>query len=173
VNEGVGRLLVVVLAVVAGIVVLAKGFEGSAATSPTQPPHTSSASSPTPSTSRSATHSPGGGGGGIQPRRDGVIVAIYNATSTNGLAASAQSDLQKKGYVVKTTGNFPQAPDTTIYYKDQQGKADAGLLKQDLIPEAILKKLQALPAGNVIPQQAELVIVLGGDYAATHPVSNG
>ncbi len=98
-------------------------------------------------------------------------MAIYNATSTNNLAASAADDVKKKGYVVKVTGNFPAAGNTTIYYKDKQGKADAGLLKQDLIPEAMLKHRTSLPAQ--IPKEVELVIVLGSDYANTHPVPNG
>jgi hypothetical protein len=174
VNEGVGRLLVVVAAVVVGALVLGKGFEGSsAAVSPTQPPSTSAATSPTPSAIHSSTKPAGGGGGGLQPKQDGVVLAIYNATSTNGLAGAAQTAVKKKGYVVKTVGNFPPAPTTTIYYRDPQGKADAGLLKQDLIPEATLKKLQALPPGNQIPSDVELIVALGADYAASHPVPNG
>ncbi|MFL5799384.1 MAG: LytR C-terminal domain-containing protein [Actinomycetota bacterium] len=173
-NEAVRRLLVVAAAVLVGVLVLAKGFQGSsAAVSPTQPPHSSSPSSPTPSTSASSTRPAGNGGGGVQPKQQGVVVAIYNATSTNGLAGAAATALTKKGYAVKPPGNFPPAPTTTIYYKDEQGKADAGLLKQDLIPGAVLKKLQALPPGNQIPHDAVLIVVLGADYAATHPVPNG
>jgi hypothetical protein len=176
VNEGIGRLLVVVAAVLAGILLIAKGFEGSAAVVVPPAATKSPSSAPTsPSPSSTKTSTAPTGGGGVKAKRDGVVVAIYNATSTNGLAASAESDLTKKGYVVRPPGNFPSAPTTTIYYRDgAQGKADAGLLKQDLIPEAKIKPLPTnLSPQSQIPKDAELIVVLGNDYAASHPVPNG
>jgi len=172
-NTGGARLIVLVAAVVIGILVLAKGLEGSAQTVAPPQKSPSATTSPTPSAT-GATTSPGNTGGGQpSPRQSGVLIAIYNATNTNGLAGAAATELQAKGYVLAgQPGNLTPSNETVIYYKDDQGKADAQHLKQLAIPEAQIKKLpKNLPAEASIPQKAELVIVLGSDYAQSHPVN--
>jgi len=178
-RSGGARLLVVAAAVVIGIVVLTKGLQGFASPVVT-PPKTS----PTPTTSVSpgatgSPNSPGGNGNGNgnggnlpSPQQSGVTVAIYNATNTNGLATATATQLQKKGYVLAgQPGNLTPSNTTTIYYKDEQGHADAQHLQQLAIPEAKIKPLpKNLPAEASIPKNAELVIVLGSDYAQSHPV---
>ncbi|HXJ63583.1 MAG TPA: LytR C-terminal domain-containing protein [Actinomycetota bacterium] len=173
-KNGGARLLVIGAAVLVGILLLAKGFQGFAAGGPTPQ------QSPTPGTSPSASPggtqspgSPGNGGGGPSPQQEGVLVAIYNATNTNGLAAAAYDDLKAKGYVLAgDLGNLPPANQTIIYYKDEQGKADAQHLKELAVKEAKIQKLpKNLPPEASIPKNAELVLVLGSDYAQSHPVS--
>jgi hypothetical protein len=177
-NGGAPRLVVVVVAVLAGILILTKGFEGSA--TPITPPDgdgvkttAPATTSPSP-TGTGSTIVPTGGDGGPTPQQKGVVIAIYNATSTNGLACSAETSLKKKGYVIKATGNFPATIATTIYFRGEkggQGDVDAQLLKSDGVTEGKIKKLpSSLPSGSDIPKEAELVIVLGTDYAANHPV---
>ncbi len=176
-KTGGGRLVVIVAAVVIGILVLAKGLQGPAAvagggTHTTPPP----GSSPTPSAS-SSTHSPGGGGGespgGLpSPKQNGVLIALFNATNTDGLAGATATKLQAKGYVLAgQPGNLPPSTTTIIYYKDDQGHADAVHLMELAIPEAKIKPLpKNLPQAQ-IPPRAELVVVLGSDYAQSHPVN--
>jgi len=180
-NPGAPRLIVVVVAVLAGILILSKGFEGSAeivepkgSNPPSSPNASPSTSGPTTGTITGPNTTGGGGNGGPTGKQDGVVVAIYNATSTNGLACSAEQDIKKKGYVIAATGNFPTATVTTIYYKGEkggQGEADAQLLKQEATPETKIKKLpNNLSPDSNIPKEAELVMVLGTDYAASHNV---
>jgi LytR cell envelope-related transcriptional attenuator len=175
-NNGGARLVVLVVAVVVGILVLTKGFQGSAQVvgpPPTSPSPTGT--SPTPSTSGSAptTPSTGGDGGLPSPVQSGVLVAIYNATNTNGLATATADRLKAKGYVLAgQPGNLTPANTTVIYFKDDQGHADANHLRDLAIQEAKIQKLpKNLPAEASIPSKAELVIVLGSDYAQSHPVS--
>jgi hypothetical protein len=177
-RNGGARLIVVAVAVLVGIVILFKlgdttpvvavpdGNGGGKTTAPA-----TTSASPTSSTPVVPT----GGDGGVTPVQDGVAVAIYNATTTDGLAGACGEDLKKEGYVIVKEDNFPQAVSTTIYYRDgAQGKADAQLLAQTSIPEAKgnIKKLPSgLPSDTPIPADAELVIVLGNDYAANHPIT--
>jgi len=173
-RSGGARLIVLAAAVVVGIVILTKGLSAS---SPAAPPDGGKTTAPA-TTSSTPTTSGGGDtsapdGNGPSPQQQGVVIAIYNATSTDGLAGAAEADLKAKGYVVKETGNFPPSVGSTIYYRDgEQDKADAQHLKQTEIPEATVKKLPAgLPSDTPIPKEAELVVVLGNDYAASHPIS--
>ena len=175
-RNGSARLIVLVAAVVVGIVILTKGLSGASSPSPpddggnTTAPSTTSAS---PTTTKSSDGGPTDGGL-PSPQQQGVVLAIYNATTTDGLAGAAEADLKKEGYVVAETGNFPQAVRTLIYYRNgDQGKADAQHLRENFIPEADApKKLpQGLPSDSAIPKDAEIVVVLGNNYAANHPVS--
>src|SRR3954463_10033460 len=98
-NGGAPRLIVVVVAVLAGILILTKGFEGSAQPIVTPIGTGGATSSPSTSPSPTATQTttvPTGGDGGPTPRQQGVVIAIYNATNTNGLACSAETALKKK-----------------------------------------------------------------------------
>ncbi|HEY7280162.1 MAG TPA: LytR C-terminal domain-containing protein [Actinomycetota bacterium] len=184
-KTGAGRLIVIVAAVVVGILVLAKGLQGSAAvvgSGATTSPH--SGTSPSPSATGS-THTPNGngngnggngnngGGGKPTPRQSGVMIALYNATNTDGLAGATATRLQAKGYVLAgQPGNWPPSTTTIIYYKDDQGKIDAQHLKELAIPEAQIKPLpKNLPSEAQIPPNAELIVGLGSDYAQSHPVN--
>jgi hypothetical protein len=69
---------------------------------------------------------------------------------------------------VPTVGNAASSQITIIYYRDDQGKADAQLLKDKYLKAGQIKKLPS--KGNDFPHNVELVVVLGADYAATHPV---
>src|SRR3954453_8389909 len=144
-NTGGARLLVLIAAVVIGILVLAKGLQGSAqtVTPPPTSPSASSSPSPTASGGGGGRTSPDNNGGGLpSPQQRGVLIAIYNATNTNGLATATATELEAKGYVLAgQPGNLTPSNETVIYYKDDQGKADAQHLKDLAIPEAKIKKL--------------------------------
>jgi LytR cell envelope-related transcriptional attenuator len=174
-RNGGARLIVVAAAVLVGVLVLIKGLPGSAgAVAPpghTTPP--SPGSSPSPSVTGTSSGAPTGSPGPARsPDQQGVTVAVFNASSTTGLAAATATVLQSKGYVIAgQPGNLPSSRITIIYYKDDQGKADAAHLQQILIKEAKLQKLPKNLSSQVnFPKSAILVVALGSDYAASHPI---
>ncbi len=176
------RLAIIVAAVVVGAVVIGKGFESPAARGSQTPitPRTSTSPGATPSPTPTATHT-GGNNGGPKAKQQGVVLAVFNATDTNGLADSAGKNLTKVGYVIKLEANYPNSSTTTIvYYQDRQGKLDAGLLKDELTNATQIKSITAAQIDLLnksldkpVPDSVELLVVLGGDYASTHPVPNG
>ena len=166
------RLAVIVAAVVA------KGFESPAG-------GVIASRSPTPSTSSSATgspkpshSSPGNGGGGVAPKQEGVVVAVYNATSTNGLAHKTATVLTHVGYAVPVEGNYgTSAVKSVIYYRSgsDQGKADALLMRRKFVKGAGVQPITdaqiqqlASTTSEKLGSNIELILVLGTDYAATH-----
>jgi hypothetical protein len=98
----------------------------------------------------------------IDPKMD---VVLLNATSTNGLAASASSALKKQGWSIGSTANASSTAvkTTTVYYtKAGQAGAAAGLAKSLGIARTTLS------AQFSVPGQDRLTVVLGEDYAAKH-----
>ena len=90
---------------------------------------------------------------------------LLNATTTNGLAASASSMLDKDGWKVGSTANASSTDvkTTTVYYTTaSQAGAAAGLAKSLGITRTALSQQFAVPG------QQRLTVVLGADYAAAH-----
>ena len=160
-SPGIGRIAVVVALVVGGIAVLTGGFNSSApapagsGSHPTSSPSASPASpSPTPS-----------------PRKNGVAIAVYNGTSSAGIAAQVQQTLQHDGYVpAQQPTNSPVTPinHTTIYYRSDanaaQNRSDAQYIAHRYFKDARVEKL-----GDSFPglaKDASVAIVLGQDYVA-------
>ena len=96
----------------------------------------------------------------IDPKMD---VVLLNATSTNGLAASASSALKKAGWSIGSTANASSnsVKTTTVYYTDaDQAGAAAGLAQSLGISHTMLSRQFAVPGHE------RLTVVLGEDYAA-------
>jgi len=94
-----------------------------------------------------------------------IDVVLLNATTTNGLAASASSMLDKAGWRVGSTANASSTDvkTTTVYYTTaSQAGAAAGLAKSLGITRIALSQQFAVPG------QQRLTVVLGADYAAAH-----
>jgi len=94
-----------------------------------------------------------------------IDVVLLNATTTNGLAAGAESMLVKDGWKVGSTANASatDVKTTTVYYTNaSQAGAAAGLAKSLGITRTALSQQFAV-AG-----QSRLTVVLGEDYAARH-----
>lgn len=94
-----------------------------------------------------------------------IDVVLLNATTTNGLAASAASTLGKDGWKAPTTANASSTDvkTTTVYYTTaSQAGAAAGLAKSLGVTRTALSQQFAVPG------QARLTVVLGADYAAKH-----
>ena len=163
------RAAIVVAAVVAGALVITLGFPAGGSIS--VPPATrtgSPTSSPTPSgttTRKTTTPTPAG-------RVEGVVLAVFNTTDVVGLAACAATDLSKLGYVVPAE-NLENAPpgsstsETHIFFRNDQGRADAKLLAHDYFKEQDVKVSRLQPGADV-PKGAELIVFLGTQYAETH-----
>jgi hypothetical protein len=94
-----------------------------------------------------------------------IDVVLLNATTANGLAASASSMLGKAGWKVGSTANASSTSvkTTTVYYTTvSQAGAAAGLAKSLGVTRTALSQQFAVPG------QSRLTVVLGADYAAAH-----
>jgi LytR cell envelope-related transcriptional attenuator len=94
-----------------------------------------------------------------------IDVVLLNATTTNGLAASASSMLGKDGWKIGSTANASSTSvkTTTVYYTTaSQAGAAAGLAKSLGITRTALSQQFAVPG------QSRLTVVLGADYAKGH-----
>ena len=161
-NVGLARLVVILALVVGGVVVLATGFSGGAASlagsggvsgSPSASASTHPPATPTPS-----------------PQTTGVKIAVFNGTSTTGIAAQAQQTLEKAGYVsAQPPADSPIKPitKTIVYYRGgastAQSRSNAVYLADKYFPGAKVSELAS--SFNSLAKGAELAIVLGSDYA--------
>jgi hypothetical protein len=163
VSPGIGRIAVVVALIVGGIAVLTAGFHttalapaGSGSHPTTSPSTTPSSPSPTPA-----------------PHKTGVAIAVYNGTSSPGIAAQVQQTLQHDGYLpAQQPKNSPVTPinRTTIYFRNDanaaQNRSDAQYISNKYFKGARVQKL-----GDSFPglaKDASVAIVLGENY-----VTNG
>jgi hypothetical protein len=170
VNLGTARIVVIVGLVVAGAVVLANGFpddQGAAATPTGSPPTASPTTSPgaTTSPTQAPTQTPS-----PQPPKDVTFMAL-NGTEVTGAGADAQTLLEKDGYVAAAAA--ADAPSkgvqtTTIYYRGganaDQNKSDATSIADQHFQGAEIKKLDT-SLQNIVPPEANVVVVVGQDYA--------
>jgi hypothetical protein len=162
------RAAVVVAAVVAGALVLSLGFPSGGKLIAAPPPKPSPTTSPTPSATTPTKSKPPQ----PSPRVQGVVLAVFNTTSVVGLAACAAQDLSGLGYVVPAANlkNAPpgsSTPESQVFFRGRQGKADAHLLAHKYFKDKDVK-VRKQQHGADVPKGAELVIFLGTQYAASH-----
>ena len=164
------RAAIVVVAVVVGAVVLAKGFSSRSQnfSGPSSSPSPSATASPSASSSPSPHHSTAARAGRVK----GVTLAVFNTTSVVGLAACAAIDLSKHGYVVPASAVLQAPPGTTasateIFYRNAQGKADAHVLATHFFKNEPTK-VRHVQSSADIPKGAELGVFLGMHYASSH-----
>jgi hypothetical protein len=167
VNLSPARLAVIVALVVGGVAVLANGFEGSpdAAAAASSPSPTVSVS-PLPTTSSPTTppsETP-------KPETDGVTFMVFNGTSTTGLGATVQQDLEAEGYVsTEVAGNALTSPvgKTTVYFRGgpdaAQNEANATNMAQEFLGGAAVKLL-GVDYESAVPDDTQLVVIVGSDY---------
>jgi LCP family protein required for cell wall assembly len=95
--------------------------------------------------------------------RDGTdgTIAIYNGTQTRGLAAAARKALEQRGYRVTAIGDAAQpAQRTQVLLRGAQRT-----LAEQLVRDVGLTGVAIVIAPNA-PGDADVVLVLGDDYAA-------
>lgn len=107
--------------------------------------------------------------------KDGLIVkenapvAIYNATSTSGLASSKAKQLKTYGYNIAAVENAPSATDPAstliVDLSKDTGKYTAHYLKTRFGAE-VVKKLPS-EFGITPPANAKFVIILGNDTSSS------
>jgi hypothetical protein len=171
VNLGIGRILVIVGLVVGGIAVLANGFGSSTvAAGPTG----GGGASNSPSTSVSPSASPSPQLPAPQPPAN-VTFAVFNGTSTAGLAAQAEQTLTSAGYVAgQQPANSPVAgiSRTVLYYRGGanalQNQSDAQHMADKHFKGAKVTELgkELDSASPPLSKSVEIAIVLGQDYAS-------
>jgi hypothetical protein len=93
---------------------------------------------------------------------NGVSVAVFNGTSTPGLATTAMRRIQDAGYVVSDNPHVAPRPvrRTAVYYRKgarREAKRVAGLLfgGAQVLP---------MPADVDSVSESEIVVFLGSDY---------
>jgi hypothetical protein len=170
VNLSTGRILIIVVLIVAGLAVLANGFidTGGTVAATTGPPAPSTSGSVAPSTTGtpSPTVTPA-------PQTKGVLVMALNGTDVTGAGAAAQDLLVSDGYKApQPAGDAPVSgvKKTTVYYRDDanaaQNQADATYIADTYFDGAPVKKLDPSFSG-VVPDSVAVVVVVGEDYAST------
>jgi hypothetical protein len=174
VNLGTGRILVIVGLVVVGVAILVNGFghgavsvgaTGGSATQTGSPSTTAPTTTATPT--QSTLPSP-------QAPAD-VTVAVFNGTSSAGLAAQAQQMLTGAGYVAdaKSPQNSPVAgaSKTIVYYRGgadaEQNKSDAKSIADQFFSGAKVALLGS-DYDSLISNDTPIAIVLGEDYATAN-----
>lgn len=170
VNLGTARVVLLVALVVVGVAVLANGFAGGTAATPpvggvgTTPSSPATGSSPSSSPSKPPRETP-------SPQVQGVMIQVFNGTSTTGLAGQVQQRLERDGYVAAAAaGNAPSPPvaKTVVYFRGgtaaAQNRSDATRVADTYLSGARVLKLAA-DVQSIVSQDANVVIILGVDYA--------
>jgi hypothetical protein len=168
-NLSTGRVLIIVALIVAGLAVLANGFadEGTAAASPSGSPSGGASSPPattgSPTTTTPPTQTPA-------PQKTGVLFMALNGTDVPGAGAAAQELLIAAGYKkVQEAANAPTSgvKKTTVYYRPDdtgQNQSDANYVARKYFNGALVKELDT-DIKSAVPDSADLVVVVGDDYA--------
>ena len=163
-NLGLSRIVIIAALVVAGVAVLASGFDGGgpASTSPSSGPSPTGATGPGESPTSTPTPS---------PEVEGVSVAAFNGTDQAGLAADVTLTLVQAGYTKAQDAN--DAPSngvkkTIVYFRgggtdEPQNRSNAALLAETLGGAKIGQLSEDYSA--LVTDQTDLVVVLGQDYA--------
>lgn len=180
-NLSPGRLAVLVALVVGGVAVMMNGFRddgatvasgvGEVETTSTETPGPTDGTSPPPT---ETTPPP------LDPQVENVVVQVLNGTDATGLAGQVDQLLENKGYQMDpVAGDLESKPvlGTTVYFRaegdPEQNEVDAENLAKKFLKgvDAKVRPLNnALSDEGALDPLAQLVVVLGDDYATAHPV---
>lgn len=173
-NFGSARILVIVALIVAGVVILTDGF-GHGVSTVGATGGTSASPSPTGGASPTSAVSPTQAALPTPQVPKDVKVAVFNGTSSPGLAAQGQQALTDDGYVApQDPANSPVqggAAKTIVYYRGgpdaDQNKSDAKAIADTYFSGAQVKLLGP-DFQTAIADSVQVLIVLGEDYAAAN-----
>jgi hypothetical protein len=159
------RFIIVAALAIAGILVLGNAFEprttGASSVTPTPTPTQSPREQRT--TEPQANETDAGEPGTI----GGVLVQVFNATSTTGLAAEVQTKLEKRGAMpADDPGNAAaNAATTVLYFRHNNDRANADYISRRLFDEAEVRPFSDLPQlDREVNKDAEVVVVVGENY---------
>ncbi|MGZ5352847.1 MAG: LytR C-terminal domain-containing protein [Actinomycetota bacterium] len=164
------RFAIIVALVVGGVVVINQAFpdtnagETGALPGDGGTPVASESPSPTTEPPEEPRNTP-------SPTVAGTVIVVVNASGVEGLAADTTGLLVEEfDYEGLEPGTAPSLSDTTtIYYRSRQDKVEADFLENDRFFRQIGDTIRVarLPAGEDVPEGAQLAIYIGTDYASS------
>jgi hypothetical protein len=171
VHRGTARIVIVIALVAGGIALLANGFGGATIAAGLagdgSNPGPGSSVSPHARHPRSPKQLP-------SPQVHGVTIAVFNGTNTIGLAGQVEQTLEADGYVkAQNPANAPSrpVPKTVVYFRGgataAQNRSDAKYVANHYLNHAAVKLLGPDQA-NAVSRSAQIVIILGIDYASAN-----
>ncbi len=99
-------------------------------------------------------------------KQESATVAVYNATSKAGLAASKADDLRSYGYIVTTVANAPDKGITKTVVVDLS-KGQKKYTKHYLEQRYKTTAVTTIPDAKITPGNVDFVIILGQDVAGS------
>lgn len=161
------RFVIVAALAIAGILVLGNAFDPRATTASPETPTPTPAPDQSPREQRTtepqADETDAAEPGTIR----GVLVQVFNATSTTGLAAEVQAKLEKRGAVAAADpGNAAaNAATTVLYFRQNKDRANADYISRRLFDEAEFRPFSDLPQlDREVSKDAQVVVVVGENY---------
>jgi hypothetical protein len=167
VNTGTARIVIIVALLITGGLVLANAF-GDAGVAATGGP-AGGGSSPTPSSSASVsgTQSPTPPPTPDPQAPKDVAVAVFNGTSSIGLAGTVMDQLHADGYKVgQVPADAPTKPvdKTAVYFAGgtdaAQNESDATALADTYYKGAKVRELSA-DLGDLVDKGVQVIVVVG------------
>jgi hypothetical protein len=174
VNTGTARIVIIVALLVTGGLLLANGFADAdvvagGATGDTSSPTPTETASPT----GTQTQQPPAPTPDPAAPKD-TVIAVFNGTSSPGLAGTVTEDLTGAGY---KAGQVPadalQSIDKTVVYyvggaDADQNKSNATELAKNYFPDAKVKELDPeYAADGTVDKSVQVVVVVGLNNAPT------
>ena len=145
-------VVLVVIAVLVGVVLLAKGYSGSARSEISTDAKSGSATTVVVSTSTTLPTRP----------VDQVVVKVVNVSGINGMATRQRDKLLAKGYTQVSLGDAPGANTQTVVYYTAGSQGDAQQVARTIGTDP--QKVQPLPdPPPVSPGNANVLVMVGSD----------
>ncbi len=150
-----GALLIGV-AVLIGVVLLARGFGQEGGLLETEAPATTTTAAPQQNGSTTTTT--------VAPRPPAQVkVLVANGTGQAGVAGTKASTLSSKGYTTVDTANAPATPTSVIYYAQGYEQEAAAVAEALSIPASAVAALPSPPPFDI--RNSNVIVVIGSDQA--------
>jgi len=167
VNTGTARIVIIVALLVTGGLLLANAFGGAGVAATGGPAGGGTSPSPSTSASPSGSQSPTPPPTPDPQAPKDVAVAVFNGTSSIGLAGTVMDDLHTGGYKVgQVPADAPTKPvdKTAVYFVGgadaAQNESDATALADKYFKDAKIRELSA-DLGDLVDKGVQVVVVVG------------
>jgi hypothetical protein len=167
VNTGTARIVIIVALLITGGLVLANAFGDSGVAAAGGPSGGGSSPTPSSSASVSGTQSPTPPPTPDPQAPKDVAVAVFNGTSSIGLAGTVMDQLHADGYKVgQVPADAPTKPvdKTAVYFVGgpdaAQNQSDATALADKYYKGAKVRELSA-DLGDLVDKGVQVVVVVG------------
>lgn len=167
-NTGTARIVIIVAMLVVGGLVLANGFASTGTAAVGASPGGGTSPTPSASSTPTETDSPPPEPEAPKPAKpEDTPVAVFNGTSSLGLAGRVMELLGADGYVVgQEPADAPSKPvtETIVYFVGgadaAQNESNAGALADSYFRGAKVKELAA-DLGDLVDRAVQVVVVVG------------